>query len=54
LLFGGVIDLLIVTLVEESLVAADGGLGDYFKEAAGGDFHKTPIIHLGRSEAAFR
>jgi hypothetical protein len=36
------------------LVPTDGGLGDYFKEAAGGDFHKTRINHLGRSGAAFR
>jgi hypothetical protein len=52
--FGGVIDLLIATLIQESLVPTDGSMGDYFKEAAGGDFHKTRIIYLGRSGAAFR
>jgi hypothetical protein len=40
-------DLLIATLIQESLVRTDGGLGGYFKEATGGDFHKTRIIHLG-------
>ena len=47
LLFGGVIDLLIAMLIQESLVPTDSVLGDYFKDAAGGDFHKTHIIHLG-------
>src|ERR1019366_6540686 len=32
--------------------ATDGSLGDDFKEAAGGDFHKARIIHPGRSGAA--
>ena len=40
-------DLLIATLIQESLAPTDGGLGDYFKEAAGAAFHKTRIIHLG-------
>ena len=52
--FGGVINLLIATLIQESLVPTDSGLGDYFKDAAGGAFHKTRIIHLGRLRAAFR
>jgi hypothetical protein len=34
------------------LVPTDGGLGDDFKEAAGGDFHEARIIRPGRSGAA--
>jgi len=52
LLFGSVINLLIGTLVRESLVATDGGLGNHFKAAAGGDFHKACMIHPGGSRAA--
>jgi hypothetical protein len=54
LLLSGVIDLLILALIQESLVATDGGLGDYFKDAAGGEFHQACIIHLGGPGAAFR
>ena len=39
-------------LIQESLVAADDGLGDDFKEAPGGDFHKARIVRFGGSRAA--
>jgi hypothetical protein len=49
LLLSGVIDLLILALIQESLVATDGGLGDYFKDATGSDFHKPRVVGLGGS-----
>ena len=38
--------------LKKSLIAADGGLRDDFKDAAGGDFHKARIVSFGGSRAA--
>lgn len=53
LFFGGLVELLVIRLAEEPLIASNGGLGDDFKEAAGGDFDKARIIGSRRAGASF-
>jgi len=53
LLFGGGVEFLVVIGGEEALVAADGGLGDDFKDAAGGDFHEPRVVNAGGAGATF-
>src|ERR1019366_407988 len=50
----GTIEQLVVSRIQKPLVAADGCLRDYFKDATGGDFYKASIIDFGGSRAAFR
>jgi hypothetical protein len=47
LLFGDIIDLLIATLIQESLVATDGSLGGYFNPKRAVANHKE---HKERKE----
>ena len=54
MLFGGLIKLLVVSFAEKTLVAANRGLRDNFKDAASGDFHEARVIHPGRPGTAFR
>ena len=54
LLLSGTVQLLVLRLIQDSLIAADGSLGDDFKDPPGGDFHKARIIRFGGSRAAFR
>ena len=54
MLFGGLIKLLVVSFAEKTLVAANRGLRDNFKDAAGGDFHEARVIRPGRPGTAFR
>ena len=45
--------MLVISFGEKALVATKGGLGDDFKDAAGGDFHKARVIGPRRTGAAF-
>ena len=53
MLFRSLIKLLVVSFAEKTLVTANRGLRDNFKDAASGDFHEARVIHPGRPGAAF-
>jgi hypothetical protein len=46
LLLGGGVELFLLELTQETLVAADGSLSDNLTNTARGDFHEAGVIHL--------